>query len=224
MDDLCVANWGDEPSAELQCRVIETAPHELDWVWLNANKKGVLFGGYDVGRQRHESDFIIWDMDGDEKRVRMIIRLYKAPYRTQERALVEGMKRCDIVRTCIDSTGIGNELAENLVKDYPGRFEGVWFTPQVKDQLATRLYIAATAEKREVFLPRYRPLFLHFVSIKKEAGAGGQVRYSVDLNEQQGSSRHHADMFWAAALGLQAANIKVAQGGFVMLPNSVRPR
>lgn len=224
MEQLCVADWGDEPSADLPCRVIETAPHELDWMWLNANKKGVLFGGYDVGRQRHESDFIIWDFVGEKKYQRMIIRLFKAPYRTQEKALVAGMKQCDIVRTCIDSTGIGHELAENLVKDYPGRFEGVWFTPQVKDQLATRLYIAATTEKQELFLPRYRPLILHFVSIKKEAGAGGTVRYNVDLNEQQQGAKHHGDMFWASALGLEAANIKVARGGLVILPSSVRPQ
>lgn len=224
MDRICVTDWGDQPDDDLPCRLVEGLPSEIDWLWLAANTRGVLYGGFDVGRYRHESDFIIWDIEGDKKSVRMIIRLYQTPYRAQRLVLENGYKRCNITRTCIDATGIGNELAENLVKDCPGRFEGVTFSAPVKDQLATRMYIAATATKQELFLPRYRPLILHFIAIKKEIGSGGMVRYNVDLNEQQSGAKHHGDLFWASALGLEAANIKVLRGGMVILPDSVRPR
>ncbi len=219
MDRITVAEWGDMPGDALACRVVETLPTDFDWMWLKANRKGILYGGFDVGRQRNESDFVIWDIDGSRKDTRMIIRLYQQPYRDQKAVLVGGLKQCDILRTCIDATGIGNELAEDLSVAYPQRFQGVMFTPQVKDQLATRMYIAATAKEREVFMPRYRPLVLHFISIRKEAGSGGQVRYSVNLNEQQEVMHHHADIFWAACLGLEAANIPIVRGGIVLLGN-----
>lgn len=217
MERITVVDWGDEPGAELACRVVEGLPTNFDWLWLKANRQGVLYGGFDVGRQRHESDFIIWDIAGDRKEVRMVSRLHQTPYKAQKMVLEGALKQCDVLRTAIDSTGIGNELAEDLSDKYPQRFQGVTFTPQTKDQMATRMYIAATAEEREVYMPRYRPLVLHFISIRKEAGAGGQVRYSVDLNEQQEVMHHHADLFWAACLGLEAANIPISRGGIVLL-------
>jgi phage FluMu gp28-like protein len=223
LNQICVADWGDGPGCELASRIIEGPPSELDWMWLQANKTGILYGGFDVGRKRNESDFLIWDIDGQKKILRMIIRLAKTDYKTQGDVLKAGCSKGHVLRTCIDATGIGNELAENLAKEYPGRFEGIWFTQAIKDQLATRLYIACTAAEREIWMPRDRSLMLHFISIRKEAGSSGQVRYSVELNDQLEAQQHHADMFWAAALGLQAANLKVIQGGFYVLPN-VRPR
>jgi len=204
LDELCEVEWGDCKGSGFPCKVIEGIPTELDWMWLLANTRGVLHGGFDVGRERHESAYLIWDIAGKVKELRMIIRMFKTPYKEQKEVLEACVKKTNILRTCIDSTGIGAELAENLAREYPARFEGIVFTPQSKDQLATRMYIACIAAEREVWMPRYRPLILHFISIRKEAGSGSQVRYSVDLNEQLEGVRHHADLFWAGCLGLEA--------------------
>ncbi len=206
MDSLTEPDWGDH--GELPCKVCEGAPTELDWRWLAASKKGVLFGGFDVGRRRNESVLAIWDMADLRRELRMLVRLPKTAFEVQEEVLAASCQKADVLRTYIDQTGIGEQLSERMAKAFPGRFAGVILTQQVKDALATKIHIACTARERQVWLPRYRPLVMHFLSIKKEVSSAGKIIYSVALNEQAEGSGHHADIFWACALGLDAANIR----------------
>jgi phage FluMu gp28-like protein len=106
--------------------------------------------------------------------------------------------RADVHRLCIDATGIGNNLAEDMTTAYPGRVEAVTFTNAVAGDLATRAKIAF--EDRNVWIPAHRDLMQQIHSLKRLVTAAGNIRFDTDHDQ-----KHHADKFWALALSLHAA-------------------
>ncbi len=169
--------------------------------------KGDLYIGMDIARKKHLS--VIW---GYEKLgIALYTRIYrvleKTPFRIQKQILYSYLKHPNMRRACIDSTGIGMNLAEDAQIDFgKKRVEAVNFTNKVKEEMATDLKIAM--EDRELFVPNDHLIREDFHSIRKITTAAGNVRYDAEGSDAIG----HADRFWAAALGKQAAG--TAKGSF----------
>lgn len=172
---------------------------------------GFLYAGYDVGRTNDASELALigYNPETEKKTVWAPISYKQVGFETQEDNLMHLMKELPVHRLCIDSTGIGMHLAENLERRMPRKVEPVTFTGPVKEELAEALWLGFDA--RDFVLPADRALQSQIHSIKKTVTASKTSRFDCDANE-----KHHADKFWAFALANYAvsAGVKATAGGF----------
>lgn len=180
-----------------------------DLAGLNAlGVQGPLFAGYDVGRRHDASELLIVGLRGEQRRVCLHQTLEQAPFSLQRATLSTLLtQRRDLRRLCIDSTGLGMQLAEELATAFPGRVEPVTFTAPLKSVIAHELKIAL--EGHGLAIPVDRDLMLQLHSVRKTVTAAGNVRLDSDHDE-----KHHADQFWALALAEHAAATPVPEWGF----------
>ncbi len=180
--------------------------------FLSYRAKGPLWAGYDVGRKRNASELIVLEQVGDRFHQRLMMTLERTRFQDQRETLCRLLEaRSDVRRLCIDATGMGMQLAEELTEKYPSRVEGVTLTGPVKNELAPLTKIAF--EDRNVWIPANRELMLQIHSVKKLVTAAGNIRFDVEHEE-----RHHADKYWALALALHAAD---KSRGLVQDPNAL---
>lgn len=117
-----------------------------------------------------------------------------------------GFERIRIRRCCIDSTGLGAQLAEEAIDRFGPTVEAVLFTQKVKEDLAVTL--RRKFEDRQVRIPADRDIREDFHSVKKFTTSAGNIRFNAERTDLG-----HADRFWAAALGVHAGS--TACGGII---------
>jgi phage FluMu gp28-like protein len=128
--------------------------------------------------------------------------LEKAAFQAQEDYLSNCIERLHPRRLCIDATGIGMQLAEDLSQNF-SCVEGVTFTNSLKETLSVtcrRLF-----EKRQIRIPNDRELINDIHRIKKIVTAAGNIRYDAERN-----ASGHADRYWALALAIHASSRKAS--------------
>lgn len=158
-----------------------------------------LTAGYDVGRRRNASELMVLEQVGSRYRERLHVTLPQTDFSIQEDMLLGLMKRRpDVYRLCIDESGLGMQLAEKVVKTYPGRAEGITFTAPVKSQMGHQLKIDFEGKNLEIAADRDLMQQIH--SVRKTVTVAGNIRLDSEHDE-----KHHADMFWALALARHAA-------------------
>jgi phage FluMu gp28-like protein len=190
----------DESTAFLPYDLIASCESD-ETLWTGSpSPQGDLYLGFDVARKKHLSVIWINEKLGDVPYTRRTIVMENTPFRAQRDILYEWLRHPRLRRACIDSTGIGAQLAEEAQSDF-GRFrvEPVTFTGPVKEDLAYRL--RNRMEDRRFVIPRDETVRASFHSIRKVVTAAGNVRFDVNMNESVG----HADHFWAAALANHAS-------------------
>ena len=189
-----------------------------DFEEFRKNLRGIPYAGFDVGRRKNPSVLAILELLGDKYYLRMLIPMHKMGFDEQKFQLTEALRILPIPRMCIDETGIGMNLAEDLQKYYPHIVVPVNFAGSVdaraaeikaqsigdkdkkakvtvKERLMTNVKIAM--ERGNFVMNQDRDTIKEFHSIKRETSAGGTMVYAVEKNEQ-----HHADRAWAIALGM----------------------
>ncbi len=159
--------------------------------------QGPLFFGYDVARRRDLSCLFINEQLGDTFWGRVLVRLKGQKFSVQKQAVRGAAEIC--LRGCIDETGLGAQMAEEMADEYPGRVEPVTFTAAVKQDLAFR--VKARLEDRQQRLPDDRDLHRAVNAVKRMMTAAGNVRFDAER-----TALGHADEFWALALALHAAD------------------
>jgi phage FluMu gp28-like protein len=160
---------------------------------------GPLTGGYDVGRRRNASELILIEQVGSRYRERLHVTLPQTDFALQKDLLLGVLnRRPDLYRLCIDETGIGMQLAEEVVKRHPGRAEAIGFTAAVKSQMAHQLKIDFEGKNLEIAADRDLMAQVH--SVRKTITVAGNIRLDTEHDD-----KHHADMFWALALARHAA-------------------
>lgn len=160
---------------------------------------GDLFVGMDIGRKKDLS--VIWVIErlGLVNYTRAVIELEKTPFKQQEEILYEILKHKNFRRCCIDSTGLGMQLAENAQSRFGTyRVEGINFTAKVKEDLAYNL--RRHFEDRAVYIPPEHKIREDLHSVRKVTTTAGNIRFDVSASEASG----HADRFWALALALHS--------------------
>ena len=159
-----------------------------------------VYAGYDVGRKKDLGVYFELSRVGDVLWQTGYRVFDRCPFRFQLDFIAERLRENrNLVRLCIDSTGMGMMLAESL-QDLFGKYrvEAVNFSAPVKEALAMplqaafedrRLRIAADPEIRED---------LH--KVRKTTTAAGNIRFEGERDDAG-----HADRFWALALAVHAA-------------------
>lgn len=207
------ANCGDETtwSQEYCCIAVDEATAFLTYeliescVLSNIKKAleditGELYVGFDVGRKKDLSVITINERLETVNYIRELKILKKMKFRTQKKILYTVLKHKKFRRACIDSTGLGMQLAEDAREDFGQRVEEISFTNAIKEELAFGLY--RSMQDRNTRLPDDDELREDLHSVKKTTTFSGNIRFDVESDATDG----HADRFWSIALAIHAAS------------------
>jgi len=165
--------------------------------------RGRLIAGFDVGRHRDLSELAIFEEIGEHKFCRMLQRFDRVPFAVQEEECRRVLNTLPIARFCIDSTGIGMHLAENLSVDFP-QIQEVTFSNEVKETLCNDFKILL--QQRRMTLPSDRELVAQIHSIKRRVTSTGKAKF-----ESESTGKGHADRFWACALAVQKERVPIGK-------------
>ncbi len=180
----------------------------VDWSCLE-RAGATVYAGVDVGRYRDVTAIWLWERQGEEFVTRGVEVLEAAPFGEQESVIGRILRQRGVRRCCIDATGLGLQLAERLAERFgEHRVEGVTFTRSLKSELAGGLRVLA--ERGLLRIPADVTIANDWHSITRIVTGGGHVRFDADR-----SSGGHADRFWAAALGIHAADELVGDAEIV---------
>jgi len=155
------------------------------------------FAGFDVARKRDLSSIWILSTEPDGSLTRGLILMARMKFKDQYKIAAQVAACVD--RMCVDATGIGANIAEDLQEEFPGVVEPVTFTGPVKEQMAVR--VKTCMEERGIGIPESPAIRRSIQSVKRFVTAAGNIRF--DANR---TSQGHADEFWALALALEAAS------------------
>jgi phage FluMu gp28-like protein len=155
-----------------------------------------LVGGVDIGRTRDLTEIFILGIGASSFPLRLMVSLDRQPFAVQENTIRHILKILPVHEMLVDMTGMGMHLAENLSADTVA--EGVTFTNASKKEWASEVKIQM--EKTRVPIPVDRDMAYQIHSVKKLISAAKNTLFDTDRNE-----KHHADKFWAWALGIWAA-------------------
>jgi phage FluMu gp28-like protein len=161
---------------------------------------GIFYAGYDVGRQRDLSVLWVLQKVGDVFVTRMVRELAKVDYTSQEGLLNVLMANRAVRRICIDSTGIGDMLAERSTQKWGSRAEKVHFTAPVKSDLAMPLL--RLFQDKLIRIPESDLIREDLHKTRKSVTAAGNIRLDAGASDESG----HADRFWALGLAYHAAD------------------
>jgi phage FluMu gp28-like protein len=208
-----------EPEAwaqEFECVFLDEATAYLTYEIIAANEDpgamaetpagfkpgGELYLGVDIGRKHDLTVFWLMEKLGDVYWTRMVREMRGVPFSLQ-RDLLYSLLEDTPARCCIDSSGIGAQLAEEAVERFGPKVEAVTFTASVKEDLAVTA--RRHFEDRTLRIPKDKTLREDLHSVKRTVTHAGNVRFSAD---RTGGS--HADRFWALALALHAGSSQPA--------------
>jgi phage FluMu gp28-like protein len=161
--------------------------------------EGEYYLGVDIGRIHDLTVMWLLEKVGDVYWTRQVREMRGAAFSLQRDTLYSLLDSANVRRVSIDSTGIGNQLAEETQDKYRGRAEGVHFTQASKEDMAVSLRRAF--EDRLLRLPASPAIREDIHSVRRSVTSTGSLRFSA-----QRSGAGHADRFWALALALHASD------------------
>lgn len=205
---------GDEDTwqQEYMCNPIDEASAWLPWDLIVANEHpdaGKLehyatgdrcetYLGWDVARTQDKSVMWVVEQVGDVRWTRHVKVMRRASFAEQLGVFDSLMKLFDCRRACIDKTGLGMPIVEEAQNRWGiYRVEGVTFTSEVKQHLAT--HGKQLFEDKLVRIPVSREIRDSHHAVRKLTTVAGNPRFDADRNEAG-----HADEFWAHMLALHA--------------------
>jgi len=210
--------WVDEATAWITWETIKKN-QDADLIWYHATTvdealalipviiddiqtgrlESSFLAGLDIGRKRDLTEFMmLGNTTTGRFPLRFSVSLDRVEYDDQERCFVELLNRLPIANCLIDESGIGAQLAENIANK-TGKAEGVTFTNANKELWAVEARIQA--QRGRTPLPVDRDIAYQIHSIKKTTTAAKNNVFDTERNE-----KHHADKFWAWALGVWAGS------------------
>lgn len=201
---------GSDGSAFLSYDLI--AGCETERIALDPESKNLRYAGYDVGRKKDLGAYFELERVGDVLMQKEYKIFERAPFRAQSDYLKRRLNDGRLTRLCIDATGLGMMLAEELEARYGAwRVEGVSFSSGVKSALATALRAAFEERKLRILPEAALREDLH--KVMKTVTPAGHVRYEADRGEDG-----HSDRFWALALAVHAAGMLEDEAPAAMEP------
>jgi phage FluMu gp28-like protein len=201
---MCVP--ADDATAFLDYQMITACEYHPTDKWEGLS--GKLYVGVDVGRVNDLT--VIWVLEKllDTFYTRKRIELRNVRFAEQEAILYPILALPNMVRCCIDNTGIGRQFAERAQEKFGTyKVEPINFTMASKEEMA---YPVRTAfEEGRIRIPEDKNIRADLRSIKKIQSTGDHVRFAADRG-----ANGHADRFWAIALAMLAGKSAPVEYGY----------
>lgn len=159
--------------------------------------------GMDVGRKRDLTVLWLLVRIGGVLWTRTVRRLEKALFRDQFAAACEMMEQYQVRRLCVDASGIGAQLGEDLSIRYGSRVEAIQASHAT--QMEIGMPMVPTFQDKMVRIPDDQTTREALHKIRKVTTASNHIRLEAEHDEAG-----HADEFWALANAHHAASSKVS--------------
>lgn len=170
-----------------------------------ANIEPILAGGMDVGRRRNLSEIILLGKASTNQRpYRLGISLQNVDFDDQESVIVKILKTLPVSAFYIDESGLGMQLAENMIRRFPTKAVAAQFTAANKELWSIDFKLGM--QRGRIPIPIDRDLAYQIHSMKKKITAAKNIVFDTEGNE-----KHHADKYWALALANAAAGVTVKE-------------
>jgi phage FluMu gp28-like protein len=192
-------HWLDEAGAWLSFELISSCEDAAAGSPANY-QGGPCYVGVDIGARGDL--FVIWvdELVGDVYWCREIIAKKRISFAEQDQLLSEVFDSYNVIRCCMDQTGMGEKPVEDAQHRYGSRVEGVIFSAATKLTMAT--LGKEQFEDRRCRIPLGDQVLrtdLH--KLQKVIGPTGTPRF---VAERDGGG--HADRTWAKFLAATAAH------------------
>lgn len=156
---------------------------------------GNIYSGTDIGRKKDRTVDIALQGLGDVLWMRRMKVMERTPFKAQFDLIEPVVARAQ--RSCIDATGIGAQLAEDLHAKHGQKVEQVVFNIENKEKMATAT--KRVFEERKIRIASAPALRRAINAVKRYTSLTGHFRFDADRTEAG-----HADEFWALALAVAA--------------------
>jgi phage FluMu gp28-like protein len=171
----------------------------VDDALLGVEDWGECYLGVDVGRKRDLTVLWVWSKESGDLRTRCVLELSRVRFARQWSLLHRILDARNVRGASVDASGLGMQIAEQAADRYgTHRIDQVTFTQDAKTKLAGQL--RTRCEDRSIVIPASQAVRNDWHSIERSVTTGGTIRFRAER-----SPDGHADRFWAAALGIDAA-------------------
>lgn len=195
----------DDEGAFLTYDMIAACEYRPTDEWGLKGHEKELYLGVDVGRTSDLTVMWLTERVTGSHFTRKVITLQNKTFSEQEDVLYSLLSNPAIRRCCMDSTGLGMQLAERTQKRFGEyRVEAVHFSGQIKESLAYP--VRAAFEDKGIKIPYDDKIRADLRGIRKVTTAAGNIRFEADRGPDG-----HSDRFWALALALHAASTPGAE-------------
>ncbi len=195
-DQMYRCSFLDNLQQYIPSKLIEAATVESTY------SDGECYAGLDIGRTVDLTVLVIVRVD--EHGVRWVAHVEtckRTAYADLEQFVATAVRTWRCRRVCVDATGMGAFPTEQLQAKFgKQRVEGVTFTQQVKEDLATTMYQHFADQRIRIPAPD-RQLSEDIASIRRIVTSAGNVRYDAPHTDEG-----HADRAWALALALHGCS------------------
>lgn len=192
------AEWAENESVWLPQALITTCiDHTLEYARFEQQAKGNFYAGLDLGKHRDHSVLAVTQRQNN---ITNLTHAHQFPLRTPYASVIGYTKTlCDrwqtIHKILVDTTGVGDYIAEDMKNAGINQTQEVRFTQETKQELATHLKQTMTENKLRI--PYDSDLIAELNTERYELTKDGKIR----LNHPEGT---HDDRFWAIALACYA--------------------
>jgi phage FluMu gp28-like protein len=157
---------------------------------------GRSYIGIDVGRKNDLTVIVEGRYQGNTLYVSDVVELKDVPFAKQFQIIADYARRAD--KVCIDSTGIGMQLSEDLFHAFGSwKVEPVTFTNSSKSEMAFAL--KRRFEEKTIRIPNAKQLRQDLHGVRRITTTAGNTRFDAEH-----TSDGHSDRFWALALMVKA--------------------
>ena len=194
-----LAEWAEDENVWLPLALITSCiDHTLEYSDFEAVITGSFYAGLDLGKHVDYSVLAVLKIEDSSIK---LIHIHRFPLKTPYASVIGYVKTiCDrwqsIRKICVDMTGVGDYIVEEMNNaGINAEIEGVKFTQETKEQMATRLKQLMTEKKLKI--PYDSDLIAELNIEKFELTKEGKIKFS----HPEGT---HDDRFWSLALACHA--------------------
>ena len=200
------AEWSEDVDHWLsQSLIAQCVDGDLDFIPREASAKGDFYLGVDLGKHRDYSVVAAVQRRSD---MLCLVHCHRFPLETSYATVIGYVKALVdkwqvIRRICVDKTGVGDPIVEDMIRSGIPNVEGISFTEPKKEEIATIL--KQNMVEGRFKLPYDRDVINELNIERFEITKAGKIRFS----HPEGT---HDDRFWAVALAVYAARHKPVRG------------
>lgn len=213
-----LAEWAEDENVWLpQALISRCIDHELDYYDFNDQARGSFYAGLDLGKHQDYSVLVVVMIKDELAR---LVHVHRFPLKTPYASVIGYVKTLvdrwkTIHKVLVDMSGVGDYIVEDMVNAGIKETEGVKFTQETKQELAS--YLKQVMVQGKVHLPYVPAMTPRHVDLTAELNIerfeltkSGKIKFS----HPQGT---HDDVFWATALAAYASRTpkKADKGAFI---------
>jgi phage FluMu gp28-like protein len=205
-----LADWAEDENVWLPLALITNCiDHALEYAGFEDLAKGEFYAGLDLGKYQDYSVFTVVKIE--ESSIKLI-HMHQFQLRTPYASVIGYVKTIrdrwqKISKVLVDMSGVGDYIVEDMRNAGISETEGVKFTQETKEQLAT--FLKQCMIEKRLKIP-YDPELIAELNIERfELTKEGKAKFS----HPEGT---HDDRFWSLALAVYATRKEQAPKAWII--------